>query len=82
MRTKTIKNSLFCVGLRLALSAGVGAFCKTPAVCAARQKSMRQSLTGRFAKRPYWRRSVTSRPTQNKGKTRKNPFSMENQPGL
>ena len=34
----------------------VGAFCRTPAVCAEWQKSMRQSLTGRFAKRPYWLR--------------------------
>ena len=36
-----------------AARSAVGAFCKTPAVCAERLDQCRQPITGRFAKRPY-----------------------------
>ena len=59
---KTIKNSLFCVGLRLA-------FANSPRAC--------EPVGSRLASSPLRRRTVSARPTQNKRKTGKNPFAMK-----
>ena len=56
-----MKNSLSCVGLRLALSN--------------KPRAKKQSFY--LVLSPLRLRSVSARPTQNKEKTRKNPFAMK-----
>ena len=64
------------LGEALSGSPPVGAFCKTPGNRSTALVEPFGANGGRFAKRPYWLRSVPARFTQNKGKTEKNRTAL------